>query len=82
MPARTVPPAATPHGHSPNRIARLLATTALIVLALGILPVVWHASVVWQIVGPVVSLALVVHTTQVIWREAFSTHPRHLSGSV
>jgi hypothetical protein len=43
---------------------------------------VWHASVVWQIVGPVVSLALVVHTTQVIWREAFSTHPRHLSGSV
>jgi hypothetical protein len=81
MPVRTVPPAAAPPDRSGTRIGRLLRTTALIVVVLGVLPIVWHASAVWQVSGCIVSIAFVVRAIQVIWREVFSTHPWDLGGS-
>jgi hypothetical protein len=55
----------------------MLASTALIVLVLGVLPIAWGTSPVWRVVGCLVSLALVAHAAQVVWREVFSTSPRH-----
>ena len=78
MPAQTLSPAATPHRESPRRLGQLLLTTAVVVVVLGVLPVAWHASVVWQVLGPLVAAALVVRTAQVGWRQIFSTDPRHL----
>jgi hypothetical protein len=51
------------------------------VLVLGVLPVAWHASLIWQIIGCLVSLALVVHTARVVWREVFSTSPRDIGSA-
>jgi hypothetical protein len=68
-----------PHsGFFQTRLSHLLATTAVIVLTLGVLPLAWDASVVWQVIGPLVALGLTAHTTRVVWRELFSTDPRHL----
>ncbi|SEL01334.1 hypothetical protein SAMN04515665_10798 [Blastococcus sp. DSM 46786] len=76
MPARTAP-----HGSAaPTSLANRLLVTATIVVTLGILPVAWDASVVWQVLGPLVALAYVVQTTLVVWQQVFSTDPRHLSG--
>jgi hypothetical protein len=82
MRAQTLPPAATPRrSGSPKQLAHLLLTTALIVVALGVLPIAWDVSVVWQVMGSLVAVSLVVHTAQVVWREVFSTRPRHLGTS-
>ena len=79
MPARTAPSTATPNDRADTPVARRLASTALIVLVLGVLPIAWHASVVWQIAGCSVAVALVAHTALLVWREVFRTtegHPR------
>lgn len=81
MPVRKSSSVATPRDGSRRRIAPLVSSTASIVLVLGVLPVAWHASLVWQIIGCLVSLALVLHTAQVVWREVFSTHPRNIGSA-
>lgn len=78
MSVRTAPPTAAPRDRADSGTARQLASTALIVLALGVLPIAWDASAVWQVLGAVVSLTLVAHTARAVWREVFSTDPRHL----
>jgi hypothetical protein len=75
MSVRTAPPTSAPRDRADSRIARRLASTALIVLVLGVLPIAWDASVVWQIAGCTVSVALVVHTARFLWREAVSSDP-------
>ena len=72
---RAAPPTPAGRGSTGTTTARRLASTAVIVLVLGVLPLAWNASVVWQIVGCAVSVVLVVHTARVIWREVFSTDP-------
>ena len=52
-------------GRAGSGVARRLASTALIVVVLGVLPIAWDASAVWQVVGCVVSLILVVHTARI-----------------
>ena len=74
-PSRERPPAGSP----PRSLRHHLARLALIVVALGVLPFVWGASPVWQLVGVLTSLAVGGRCLQLIWRTAFSTDPRHLS---
>jgi hypothetical protein len=54
---------------------------SVIVVVLGVLPILWHASAIWQISGCIVSAALTVHATRMVWREVISTHSRYSSGS-
>jgi hypothetical protein len=81
MSAGTPPPAMPHSGVFQSRLSHLLATTAIIVLTLGVLPLAWDASVVWQVIGPLVALGLTAHTTRVVWQTVFSTDPRHLGTS-
>jgi hypothetical protein len=81
MPVRNASSVAPRRDGSRRRIAPLVSSTALIAMVLGVLPVAWHASLVWQIIGCLVSLALVVHTARVAWREVFSTSPRDLGSA-
>ena len=43
---------------------RLWATTALIVVVLGVLPFLWHTSVVWQVLGLAGAVAVATHTAR------------------
>ena len=56
-----------------------LIRAALVVAVLGILPFVLDAHVVWQVLGPLVAVAIVSRSLQLVWREVFSTDPRHLA---
>lgn len=78
MSARISAPAASQSGIA---ITHLIAKTALVVVTLGVLPLAWDASVVWQVLGPLVALAVAAHTVRVVWQAAFSTAPRHLGTS-
>ncbi|MGY1770938.1 hypothetical protein [Blastococcus sp. SYSU D00813] len=62
-----------------TRVAQTLATTALLVLVLGVLPFLWDAPGVWRVLGPAAAALFAVHAVRVVWHEAFST--RHLTGS-
>jgi hypothetical protein len=62
----------TPLGH-------LLLRIALIVVVLGVLPFLLDADPLWQLFGVLVSVVMSVRGAQLIWRGAFSTHPRHMS---
>ena len=78
MSVRAAPPTTLPRDRADFPIARRLASTALIVVVLGVLPIAWDASVVWQLVGCTISVALVTHTARTVWNEVFSTAPRHV----
>jgi hypothetical protein len=67
---RAVPPASPLRQH--------VARAAVIVLVLGVLPFVWDAHQAWQLLGTLISVAVVVRTLQLVWRAVFSTSPRHL----
>jgi hypothetical protein len=56
-----------------------LARAALLVAVLGILPFVLDAHVLWQVLGPLVAVAILSRSVHLIWREVFSTDPRHLA---
>jgi uncharacterized membrane protein YdbT with pleckstrin-like domain len=56
-----------------------LLRTAVIVAALGVLPFAWGAAPAWQVLGALVSVAMVIRSLQLVWRAAFSTDPRHLT---
>jgi hypothetical protein len=79
MSVRPTPPTTSPRHRGDSRIARQLASTALIVLVLGVLPIAWGASAVWQVIGCVVSVPLVVHTARAVWREAVSSDAEPLA---
>jgi hypothetical protein len=55
-----------------------LVTTTLIVVVLGVLPFAWDAAAVWRVLGPIVSAAVLVRSLRLLWRDVFSTDPRHL----
>jgi hypothetical protein len=55
-----------------------LTRAALITAVLGILPFVLDAPVLWRVLGPLVALAILSRSLQLVWREVFSTDPRHL----
>jgi hypothetical protein len=55
-----------------------LTRAALLVVVLGILPFVLDAPVVWRVLGPLVAVAVLSRSLQLVWREVFSTDPRHL----
>ncbi len=75
MPATDVPRGAPPRVPLRSHLAR----AALIVAVLGVLPVVLDAHVLWQVLGPLVAVALLSRSLRLVWREVFSTHPRHTS---
>jgi hypothetical protein len=52
--------------------------TAVLVTVLGVLPVAWDAPVAWQVLGPAACAPVVAHSLRRVWREVFSTDPRHL----
>jgi hypothetical protein len=64
---------------SPDLLRQHLARAALIVVVLGVLPVLWDAYPAWQVLGVLVSVAVVARSLQLAWRAFFSTHPRHLT---
>jgi hypothetical protein len=59
-------------------LAQTLAGPALIVVVLGILPLAWDAPVVWKVLGPLVAAVYAVRALTTVWRQVFSTSPRHL----
>ena len=68
-----------PRETSPRVPARShLTRAALVVAVLGILPFVLEAPVVWRVLGPLVAVAVLSRSLQRVWREVFSTDPRHL----
>ena len=71
---------ATPSAE-PDSLSEHLLRTALIVGVLGVLPFVLDAWATWQVLGAIVSLAMVTRSLQLVWRTAFSTDPRHLGRS-
>jgi hypothetical protein len=79
MSVRPALPKTSPLDRADSRIARQLTSTALIVLVLGVLPIAWGASAVWQVLGCAVSVIMVGHTAAAVWREVFSTDPEHLA---
>jgi hypothetical protein len=76
----TSPPPASPAAR-PASLRQHVARTAVIVVVLGVLPFVLDAGAIWQVIGTLVSLALVARSLQLIWRALFSTDPRHLARS-
>jgi hypothetical protein len=62
-------------------LTHVVGTAALFVLVLGVLPIAWHASAVWQVLGVVVAAVYAGHAVRVVWRQAFSTAPEHLTAS-
>ncbi|MCU1607419.1 MAG: hypothetical protein JWP46_3884 [Modestobacter sp.] len=69
-------PATTPR--TPGRTARQLLTALAIIVVVGVLPVLWHASPVWQVTGVLVAAAYLLRTARILWRKLFSTDPRVL----
>jgi hypothetical protein len=63
---------------STEPLRRHLTRAAVIVLVLGVLPFAWDAHPAWQLLGALVSVAVVVRALQLVWRAVFSTDPRHL----
>ena len=59
-------------------LRQFLARAAVIVAVLGVLPFVLDAHEAWQIMGTLVSVALVARSMQLIWRAFFSTDSRYL----
>ncbi|MGY1636527.1 hypothetical protein ACI78V_07725 [Geodermatophilus sp. SYSU D00742] len=59
-------------------LAKTLAGPALIVAVLGVLPLVWDAPLVWEVLGPLVAAVYAVRALAVVWRQVFSTSSRHL----
>ncbi|MGY1822779.1 hypothetical protein [Geodermatophilus sp. SYSU D00079] len=59
-------------------LAQTLAGPALIVVALGVLPLLWDAPVVWRVLGPLVAAVYAVRALTIVWQRVFSTSPRHL----
>jgi hypothetical protein len=55
-----------------------LTRAAVVVVVLGVLPFAWDAGPAWQMIGTLVSVAVVVRALQLVWRAVFSTDPRHL----
>ena len=74
------PPRTAPSTEPSVPLRQHLARTAAIVVVLGVLPVVLDAPGGWQLVGGLVSVALVGRSLQLIWRAFFSTDPLHLVG--
>ena len=72
---REIPPAEP----APVPLGQQLTRTAVIVLVLGVLPFVWDAYPAWQLLGALVSVAVVARTLHLVWRAVFSTDPRHLT---
>jgi hypothetical protein len=72
-------PATTPG--TPGRTAQQLLTALAIIVVVGVLPVLWHASAVWQVAGVLVAAAYVVRTVRIVWRALYSTDPRVLGRS-
>ena len=60
-------------------LRRHLARALLLVAVLGVLPFALDAHAVWQVLGPVVSVAIALRSLQLVWRAVFSTHPRYLA---
>jgi hypothetical protein len=63
----------------PAPLRQQLLRTAVIVLVLGVLPFAWDADPAWQLLGALVSIAMIVRSVQLVWRAVFSTDPRHLT---
>ncbi len=74
-----VPLETSPAGPAQSPLRPQLTRAALIVAVLGVLPFVLDAPVVWQVLGTLVSLAMVAHCVPLVWRGVFSTNPRHLA---
>lgn len=70
-----------PAGPAPSPLWPQLVRAATIVAVLGVLPFVLDIAVVWQVLGTLVSLAMVAHCVPLVWRAVFSTNPRHLAQS-
>ena len=73
--SRELPPARP----APTPLRQHLARAAVIVVVLGVLPFAWGAHPVWQLLGGLVSVAVVARALQLVWRAVFSTDPRHLT---
>jgi hypothetical protein len=56
-----------------------LVNTAVVAVVLGVLPFLWEAHLVWRLLGPLAGGGLLARAGVVVWRAAFSTHPRHLT---
>ena len=70
--SRTTPSA------EPGALRPHLLRAALIVAVLGVLPFALDAHTGWQVLGPLVSVAVLARSMQLVWQAAFSTDPRHL----
>jgi hypothetical protein len=51
----------------------------VVAVALGVLPVLWDAHLVWRLLGPLVAAACLARAAVLVWRLLFSTNPRHLT---
>lgn len=60
-------------------VVHAVGTAAVIVVVLGVLPIAWNASGVWQVLGPVVAAVYAVRAGRVVWVHAFSTAPQALT---
>jgi hypothetical protein len=69
----------TPPAEPPVPLRQHLLRTALVVLVLGVLPFAWGAHPAWQVLGTLVSVALVGRGLQLVWRAVFSTGPRRVT---
>ena len=72
---RETPPAQP----APTPLRQHLARAAVIVVVLGVLPFAWGAQPAWQLLGVLVSVAMVARSVQLVWRAVFSTDPRHVT---
>ena len=70
-----------PSADATTSLAHRLGTTALIVVVLGVLPLVWDAPAVWRVLGPLTALVFAAHAARAVWQDVFSTAPRHLQAS-
>jgi hypothetical protein len=72
---RETPPAEP----APAPLRHHLARAALIVVVLGVLPFAWDAHPAWQLLGTLVSVAVVTRSVQLVRRAVGSTDPRHIA---
>jgi hypothetical protein len=77
----SVRPAASTPSPSGSGKRHHLVDTAVVVTVLGVLPVAWDAPVAWQVLGPAACVPVVGHSLLRVWREVFSTDPRHLDAA-
>jgi hypothetical protein len=75
----STPAASRPRPLAGNGPGSALATAALIIMVFGVLPFAWDAAAIWKLVGPVVAVALSLPALRQVWRQVFSTSPRHLA---